>query len=155
LDQECVWQLFLFSESLVDQRHDVRRVEGSELEQLVSELVSFVALGTGTSDGDRKTAQVFDERQSQRDCDCPQLTYREWRDSLISSNESLQRVCVESRIVVRDYSQGDGVNSWVVFQFTAGEFRKLVVVALWQVLADLAELLFDDVIVVYEPFSGR
>jgi hypothetical protein len=30
-----------------------------------------------------------------------------------------------------------------------------VVVASGQILSDLAQLFFDDVIVVYEPFSGR
>jgi hypothetical protein len=44
LDQECVWEIFRFP-SARSERHDVRRLQRSELEQLVGELVGFVALG--------------------------------------------------------------------------------------------------------------
>jgi len=53
------------------------------LEQLVGELVGFVTLKAGAGDGERQTAQVFDECESQSDSDGPQLADREWRDCLI------------------------------------------------------------------------
>ena len=107
LDEEWVWQIFTFSDSFVQRRHNTGRLKRSELEQFVSEFVCFVASRTGTGDCDCKPAKIFDEGQSQSDRDGPQLTDRKRRDGLVSRDESLQRLCVETRVGVCDQRECD------------------------------------------------
>src|SRR4030095_867011 len=104
---------------------------------------------------DCEAAQVFYKRETQGNRDGPQLTNREWRDGLISADKSLQRVCVETRVSVRDQLERNRVDTRVAFQFTVGEFWQFVVVALGEILTNFAQLFFDDVIVVDQPFGGR
>ena len=53
-----------------------------------------------------------------------------------------------------DERDRDGVDPRIAFEFAFGEFWEFVIVALGQVLTDLAQLFFDDVIVVDKPFRG-
>jgi hypothetical protein len=54
-----------------------------------------------------------------------------------------------------DQSQGDRVNSRIILQLTVSEFGKLVVVTLGEVFANFAELLFDNMKIINEPFGSR
>ena len=113
LDQKGLWQLFSFAESLVQVRHHARGLKRGEFEKLVREFVSFIAPGACAGDRDRKATQVFDERETQRDCNGPQFADRKWGDNLIRSDESLQRVGVETRVSMRDQFEGDCIDARV------------------------------------------
>src|ERR1041384_1148776 len=56
---------------------------------------------------------------------------------------------------VRDQLDRKGVNARIILEWPYGQFRQLAVVTTRQVLANLADLLFDDVEVIYQPLSGR
>jgi hypothetical protein len=60
LDEERVWEIFTFSDSLVQRRHNTGRLKRSELEQFVSEFVCLVAPRTGTGDCDCEPAKILD-----------------------------------------------------------------------------------------------
>ncbi len=109
--------------------HDARGLQRREFEQFVGEFVGFFAFRARTGDGDGEAAQVFHEREAQSDRDGPQFADRERRDGLIGGDESAQRVCVETRVGVRDQRERDCVDPRIAFQFTFGEFWQFVVVA--------------------------
>jgi len=73
---------------------------------------------------------------------------------LIGSDETPERVGVETRIGVRDQCERDSVDARVTGERTVGEFGKFVIVTLGKIVSDLAQLFFDDVIVIDQPLSG-
>jgi hypothetical protein len=64
-------------------------------------------LRTSAGDRDREAAEILDEGQTQSDCDGPQLANRKRRDGLVSSDESFQSLCVETRVIMRDQRECD------------------------------------------------
>jgi hypothetical protein len=56
---------------------------------------------------------------------------------------------------MRDEGPGDAEDPWIASQRSVGQLRQLTIVAGRQVVADLANLLFDEVIVVEQPLAGR
>ena len=75
--------------------------------------------------------------------------------SVIGAHEARQRLRVEAAVGVGDESPGHAEHAGIADQRTAAELGKLAVVAGRQVGADLTDLLFDEVIVVEQPFRGR
>jgi hypothetical protein len=60
---------------------------------------------------------------------------------------------VQLSVGVGDQGQGQGVDAGIAFQGAGGELRQLLVVAGREILADLAQHVLDDVIVVDEPLG--
>jgi len=154
LDQKRVWQFISFAEPFADDRVDGCGFKCREFEQLVGEFVGFFAFETRACDADCEAAQVFHQRHAQRDRHGPKFANREWRDRLVGCDETPQRVGVEARVDVGDQRERDRVDSRVVLEFTGGELGKFVVVALWEIVTNFAQLFFDNVVIVDEPLGG-
>src|SRR5688500_4103011 len=56
---------------------------------------------------------------------------------------------------MRDEGPGHAENPRIPGERPAGELRQLAVVARRQIVADLADLLFDEVVAVEQPLGGR
>ena len=75
--------------------------------------------------------------------------------ALVGAHEPPEGLRVEAAVGVRDERPGQAVDARIAREGALGELRELAVVARRQVVADLAELLVDDVEVVDEPLGGR
>ena len=62
---------------------------------------------------------------------------------------------IKYTIGMRDKSPGDFVNAGVSSQRTLSQFRQHAIVAWWQIVLDLADLLVNDMDIVEQPFSCR
>jgi hypothetical protein len=121
---------------------------------LIGERVRLLARLARRDDVRGEAAQVLHQRQAQGDGDGPQLSDGERRRLLVCADEAPQGLCVEPAVGVRDERERDGVDARVVCEFTRGKLGQFVVITLGQVFADFAELLFDDVKVIDQPFGG-
>ena len=75
---------------------------------------------------------------------------------MIGSNETAERFRVEMTVSVRDQFDREGINPRIIFERGTGEFGQFTVITSRQVLANLADLFFDDVKIIDQPFgSGR
>ena len=101
-----------------------------------------------------QAAQVLDEDNAQRDRHRPQFTDRERLHALVGGDEAPQRRGIEVAVGVGHERPGQAEHARITGERAAGELRQLPVVARRQVVADLADLLFDQVVVVQQPFSG-
>ena len=72
--------------------------------------------------------------------------------ALIGRDEARDQFLVEAAVAVNHQFVGDLIDSRVAGEGAGRKFRKLQVVIPWQVFADLAELFFDDIVVVDQPF---
>ena len=102
-----------------------------------------------------EAAEVLDQHDAQGDRYRPQFADGQRLDLLISDDKALQDVRVEVAVGVGDKRPGHAQYTWITGKGTAGEFRQLAVIARRQVIADLANLLFDQVIVVQQPLGRR
>ena len=76
-------------------------------------------------------------------------------DLLVGAHEAPQRLGVEAAVGVGDKGPGHAEHPRISGERPVGELGQLPVVARRQIVADLADLLFDDVIVVDQPFRRR
>ena len=74
---------------------------------------------------------------------------------LVGAHQAPQALGVEAAVRVRDVRPGEAEDARVAREMAVGELGQLAVVVRGQVVADLAELLVDDVEVVDEPLGGR
>ena len=74
---------------------------------------------------------------------------------LVGAHEAAQHLGVEAAVGVRDEGPGEAEHARIAGERPVGELGQLAVVARRQVVADLADLLFDEVVVVEQPFGGR
>ena len=109
------------------------------------------------SDGDLlgQPAQVLDEHDAQRDRHGPQLADRERLHPLVGRDKSPQHDRVEVAVGVRDEGPCQAEHSRITGERPIGQPRQLAVVAWRQVLADFANLLLDQMIVVEQPLGRR
>ncbi len=124
-------------------------------EQTVRERVGLFAGGSRPNDPVREAPQVFDQDDTERDRDCPELPDRQRRDPLVRADEAAEHLRIEAAIGVGHERPRDSENARESLQMSFGELRQLSVEARRQVVVDLANLLLDDVKVVDEPFGGR
>ena len=132
-----------------------RRVRGVFTQQAAGQCVG---IGPRAAPGGHlvgQATQVFDQHDAQGDGHCPQLADGQRLDLLIGDDKALQDVRVEVAVGVGDKRPGHAQYPWITGKGTAGEFRQLAVIARRQVIADLANLLFDQVIVVQQPLGCR
>jgi hypothetical protein len=98
-----------------------------------------------------EAAQLFDEREAQHDRDGPDLADRQRRDALIRGREVHEDLQIEAAGRMRRDLAGDQVHARIARELSVRELRQLHVVLARQVLADLANLILNDVVVVAEP----
>jgi hypothetical protein len=121
----------------------------------VGQAVGFLARGPAHPDAHRRAPQVLDQRYAQRDRDRPQLADRQRLNALVGAHEAAQYLRIEAAVGMRDEGPGHAENPRIPGERPACELRQLAVVAWRQIVADLADLLFDEVVVVEQPLGGR
>ena len=103
----------------------------------------------------RQAAQVLDEGELEHARPGPQLADRERRDRLVAVHEAEELLPVEAAVAVADQLHGHGVDARVAGELAGGELGQLAVVAARQVLAHVADLGGDQVVVVEQPLRRR
>ena len=103
----------------------------------------------------RQAAQVLDQGQLQHAGPGPQLADRERGDRLVAVHEAQQLLPVEAAVAVADQLHGHGVDACVARELAGRELGQLAVVAARQVLAHVADLGSDQVVVVEQPLRRR
>jgi hypothetical protein len=124
-------------------------------EEPVGEGVGLLARGPARHDAPRRAPQVLHEHDAQRDRHRPQLADRQRLNALVGAHESAQQRGIEAAVGVRDEGPGHAEDARIAGEGPAGELRQLAVVAGRQIVADLADLLVDQVEVVDQPFGRR
>src|SRR6202007_2399914 len=84
----------------------------------------------------------------------PELTNGEGGYLLERGGEGSDVLRVESALGVGDEGNGQLVDPGVAGERAVGEVGELSVVPAWKVLADLGDVIADDVEVVEQPFTG-
>ena len=135
-------------------RHRRGRPVIGESEHLVGDTVGGLTRLTLEYDPFREAAKVLHEHDAQRDRHGPQLADRERRHVLVGAHEATECVRVEAAVGERDVGPGHAVDAREAGELGLGQLRQRAVVAGREVLADLTDLLVDDVEVVDEPLGG-
>src|ERR1043165_1617558 len=126
------------------------------VEQFVREHVRLFSLFARGADTRGQAAQVFDERQAQADRQSPDFADGQSRNALVGADEAAQGLAIKTAVRVRDERESDGIDARVTFKLSFRELGQFVVITPGQVFADFAQLFFDDVKVINEPFGcGR
>jgi hypothetical protein len=103
----------------------------------------------------RNAAEVLDERQPQHDWYGPQLTKLERLNGLISGNETVDAVRVDSPVNVCDQFQGDTVDPRMTCSRSPSQPWQFATVTSRQVAPGGANLVFDKIEIVEQPFRRR
>ena len=135
-------------------RSRVRRAP-AEREHLVREGVGLQARGPPAHDPLRHASEVLHEDDPQGDGDGPQLADGERLHALVGRDESTERLGVEPAIGVRDERPRQSVDAGIARQGAVGQLGQLAIEPGREIVADLPQLLVDDVEVVDEPFGRR
>ena len=117
--------------------------------------VRRLAHDPGHDDAPGAAPEVLDQHDAERNRDRPQLAYGQRILALIGEHEPAQRRGIEMAVRVGDVSPCHSENPGIADERTVGQLRQLPVVPGGKVGANLADLLFDDVEVVEQPFRGR
>jgi len=145
------------------QRHAVQLVQDfrhgfsaacARTEQPVGEAVGLLADGPPARNQVGRTPQVLDQHDSQRDGDGPELADRKRLHALVRADEPGKQLRVEATVRVGDECPGDPEHAWISGQRTLCKLGQLSVIARRQVVADLADLRLDDVVIVDQPLCG-
>ena len=126
-----------------------------DAEQALGQRVGVRARGACRRDLVGETPQVFDQHDAQRDRDRPQLADGQRLNALIGVDEAAQRLWVEVAVRVRHERPGQAEHARVAGEGPAGQLGQAPVVAGGQIVAHLAHMLLDQVVVVEQPFGGR
>ena len=145
----------LHHERRVDLLRERRRLPVPGGVDLCDVLVSRPACVACVDDLVRQAAQVLDERELEHARPGPQLADRERRHRLVAVHEANELLAVEAAVAVADELHGHGVDPSVAGELARGELGQLAVVAARQVLAHVADLRGDEVVVVEQPLRGR
>ena len=100
-------------------------------------------------------SEILDQRHTQHDGDRPQLAEREGSDGLVCRHEAAKAVLVYAAVAVRDGLQGEVIHTGQAGRWAIRQARQFPAVASRQVALGCADLFFDQVEVVQEPFTGR
>jgi len=129
---------------------------------LAGHLGQFVRPGDGQvpihpvgGDLHRDPAQILDQRQAQHDGDGPQFAQPQRGDCLAGDNETAETVRVDPSIAVRDGLQGDAIDAREARRTALGQARQFPAIPLRQMPPGGADLLFDEIGVVEQPFPRR
>ena len=102
-----------------------------------------------------QTAQVLDQNDAQRDRHRPQLANSQRLHGLIGHQIAAQGFGVEMAVGMGDIGPDQPEKTRVSGKGAIGQFWELAVVASGQVVADLAHLRLDQMVIVQKPFGGR
>ena len=103
----------------------------------------------------RQAPQVLHQHDAQRDRHRPQFADGERLHLLVGRDEAAQQHRVEVAVGVGDEGPCNAQNAGIAREGSLRQLRQLPVVTRWQVLADFADLLLGQAIVVEQPFRCR
>ena len=119
--------------------------------QLDAPRARAIAAAARRHDIGREPAQLFDERQAQHDRDGPDFADGQRRGPLVGGGEVDERLEIEPARGVRDELAREGVDARIAGERSVGQLGQLEVVLARKVLANLANLILHDVVVVPQP----
>ena len=114
-----------------------------------------VSLGAACGNLPADAAQILDDCQPQHDRNRPQLANLEGGDALVGRHKAAQTFRVHATVAVRHGVERDVIHARTPCGRTHGQPRQFAAVALWQVPLGGANLIFDEVEIVEQPFPGR
>ena len=114
-----------------------------------------VALDARAGDPRAHAPKVFDERQAQHDGNRPQFAQLEGRHRLVGRNEATEALGIHAAIPVRDRLQRNIVDARQARRGAAAQAGQLSAVASRQMPPGSANLLFDEIEIVEQPFPRR
>ena len=123
-------------------------------EQPVGQRVRLLARGAAGNDAPGGASKILHEHDPQRDRDRPQFPDRQRLNALVGAHEAAQHLRIEAAVRMGDKGPGHAEDARIAGEGPGRELRQLTVVARRQVGANFADLLFDDVVVVEQPFGG-
>ena len=126
-----------------------------QTQQSVGHIVRFLARGPAADDARGGAAQVLDQHDAQRDGDRPKLPDAQRLNALIGTHEKTQRIRIEPAVAMGDVAPSQSEHTGIADERAVRELRQLAVETRRQILANLADLLFDEVIIIQQPFGGR
>lgn len=106
-------------------------------------------------DEHRQPAQVLQHQHPQGDRNRPEFTEGERLYALIRFDKEGQQAGVEATVSMGNQRPSDPVDSRIAGKKTIGQLGQFAVIAFGQVDTDVVYLLFDDVVVVEQPFRRR
>ena len=153
LDGECVRQRRAFAL----REHTRRRFGGAaaSTQQAVGETIRLLPRGTAVHDQFGDASEVFDQHDPERDRDRPEFADRQRLHFLIGAHEAAQHIGIEVAVGVGDEGPGEAEHPRISGERAVGQLRQLPIIAGRQSGADFANLPFDEIIVVDQPFSRR
>ena len=137
--------------------HGRHRLGGASAgaQQAVGEGVRLLPRGAAVHDPLGQASEVLDQHDPQRDRDRPEFADRQRLDLLIGAHEAAQHLGIEAAVGVGDEGPGQAEHARISGERSVGQLRQLPVVAGRQIGADFANLPFDEMIVVDQPFRRR
>ena len=102
----------------------------------------------------RQTAHVLDQRDAQGDRHRPYLADRQRLHGLIGLHKAQDKGFRQQTVGVRDIGPSQTQHPRIARKGAVDQFRQMSVIADRQIVFDLAQLLFDNVKVVQQPFGG-
>ncbi|WP_225607823.1 hypothetical protein [Pseudomonas sp. PDM21] len=117
-----------------------------------------IGIGTGYAPGTDllgQAPQVLDQDDAQGNRYRPQLANSQRLDPLVGMDVALQQFNIEVAVGVRHEGPGQPEDARVAGERPIGQLGQLPVVARRQVVVDLADLLFDNVVIVQQPLGSR
>ena len=125
-----------------------------DVHHLVGPGIGQVALHAVVGHARSDAAQVFDQGQAQHDGHGPQFTQRERGDVLVSLDEVAQVFQVDPAVAMRDDFQRNFIHARTARVHARRQPWQLLAVVLRQVAPRGADLLFDQVKIIQQPFRG-
>ncbi len=114
-----------------------------------------VSLGPTGRDAYTDATQILDHCQPQHDRDRPQLAKLHRANALVGHHEAAQTFDIDATIAMRNGFQREVVYSWTPGRRPMRQAREFTAVAFGQVPLGRADLLFDEIEIVEQPFPGR
>ena len=102
-----------------------------------------------------QSPQVFYQHQPQHDRDGPDLAAGERRDALVGLDEARNELVIETAVGMHHQLVGQFIDPGKTGPGAFLELGELVIEPTRKVLADLAELFLDDVVIIEHPFGSR
>ena len=138
-----------------DDEDQALRVLLGHVEHLVGPDAREVAGPATRLDARADAAQVLDQRESQHDRNRPQLAEVEHLLGLVRRDKAAQGAAADAAVAMCHRLQREVVDAWQARRWTALQARQLAAVARRQMALGGADLFFDEVEVVEQPFAGR
>ena len=131
------------------------RLPRSRAQQPVGKIVGVLPRDVAVGDPAGEAPKIFDQHDTQRDGDRPELADRQRLHFLIGTDIAAQYPSVEATVGMGDKSPRDPEHPRISGERAVQQFRELPVVAERQIGADFADLLFNQMIIVDQPFRRR